>query len=93
VIDQQLGNYEVLQMIGEGGMGIVYQAEHLHLKRAAAIIGVACANDTLIVITGKKVTAWSIPDGTARWTSTIFPAYPTGSPLGTDSNMLTVNCS
>lgn len=33
----QLGQYELLEKIGQGGMGIVYRALHLNLKREVAI--------------------------------------------------------
>lgn len=32
-----ISNYKIISVIGEGGMGIVYLAEHIHLKRKAAI--------------------------------------------------------
>ena len=32
-----LGNYRILDRIGAGGMGVVYKAEHVHMKRAVAI--------------------------------------------------------
>src|SRR5262249_57454352 len=32
-----LGNYRILEELGNGGMGIVYQAEHLVMKRQVAI--------------------------------------------------------
>lgn len=32
-----LGNYRVVDRLGAGGMGVVYKAEHLYLKRTAAI--------------------------------------------------------
>lgn len=32
-----LGSYRVLNRLGAGGMGIVFQAEHIHLRRMAAI--------------------------------------------------------
>ena len=34
---QSLGTYDVLHEIGRGGMGVVYLAEHRHLRRKAAI--------------------------------------------------------
>ena len=32
-----LGNYRIVERIGAGGMGVVYKAEHVHMKRAVAI--------------------------------------------------------
>jgi response regulator RpfG family c-di-GMP phosphodiesterase/serine/threonine protein kinase len=32
-----LGNYRVLDRIGSGGMGVVYKAEHIHMKRTVAL--------------------------------------------------------
>ncbi|MFM8274256.1 MAG: protein kinase domain-containing protein, partial [Gemmata sp.] len=32
-----LGHYRILDVIGRGGMGTVYRAEHLHLRRQVAI--------------------------------------------------------
>jgi response regulator RpfG family c-di-GMP phosphodiesterase len=32
-----LGNYRIVERIGAGGMGAVYKAEHIHMKRAVAI--------------------------------------------------------
>jgi eukaryotic-like serine/threonine-protein kinase len=37
VIGQKVNNYEMTQMLGEGGMGAVYLAEHPFLGRKAAI--------------------------------------------------------
>ena len=34
---KQYGQYELIQLIGEGGMGVVYKARHRMLKRPAAI--------------------------------------------------------
>ena len=32
-----LGNYRIMERIGSGGMGEVYKAEHIHMKRTVAI--------------------------------------------------------
>jgi serine/threonine protein kinase len=32
-----LGNYRMVERLGSGGMGVVYKAEHVHMKRAVAI--------------------------------------------------------
>lgn len=36
-IPPQLGQYQLLEVIGEGGMGIVYRAQHLVMKRERAL--------------------------------------------------------
>jgi serine/threonine-protein kinase len=36
-VSQQIGNYKVIQKLGEGGMGVVYLAEHAVIGRRAAI--------------------------------------------------------
>lgn len=37
VVPSQIGHYRLLRMLGRGGMGVVYEAIHLHLKRQVAI--------------------------------------------------------
>jgi serine/threonine protein kinase len=37
VIGERLANYRIVQLLGEGGMGVVYLAEHELLRRPAAI--------------------------------------------------------
>ena len=37
IIGQRINNYEVRRLIGEGGMGSVYLAEHVVMGRKAAI--------------------------------------------------------
>src|SRR5262245_54904356 len=37
MIDETLGNYRITSLIGEGGMGVVYRAEHTLLGRKAAV--------------------------------------------------------
>ena len=36
-LPRRIGQYEILQKIGQGGMGVVYRAIHLHLKREVAL--------------------------------------------------------
>jgi serine/threonine protein kinase len=36
-IGQQLGNYELLELLGQGGFAEVYLARHIYLKTSAAI--------------------------------------------------------
>lgn len=36
-VGQQLGNYRLLRLLGQGGFSDVYLGEHLHLKTLAAI--------------------------------------------------------
>ena len=33
----RVGGYRIEESIGRGGMGVVYRAEHLHLKRKVAL--------------------------------------------------------
>jgi response regulator RpfG family c-di-GMP phosphodiesterase/serine/threonine protein kinase len=45
-----LGNYRVLDRLGAGGMGVVYKAEHVHMKRPVALKVLATdADDTVFL--------------------------------------------
>lgn len=37
LINQTLGKYKIERLLGEGGMGAVYQARHLQLDHVVAI--------------------------------------------------------
>jgi response regulator RpfG family c-di-GMP phosphodiesterase len=40
-----LGHYRIVDRIGSGGMGVVYKAEHIHLKRTVALKVLAAEDD------------------------------------------------
>ncbi len=52
MIGKTLGNYKIIEEIGRGGMGVVYKAEHLHLRGNVAAIKVLpqsfASNPTLV---------------------------------------------
>jgi serine/threonine protein kinase len=37
MLGRHVGPYEILSLLGAGGMGVVYRAKHLKLDRAVAI--------------------------------------------------------
>jgi serine/threonine protein kinase len=45
-----IGHYRVLEPLGQGGMGVVYRGEHIHLRRPVAIkvMATRCLEDTLL---------------------------------------------
>ena len=48
LVGHTIGNYKVVQQIGEGGMGVVYLAEHPVIGRKVAIklLHATCARDS-----------------------------------------------
>ncbi|HEV3236301.1 MAG TPA: protein kinase [Gemmataceae bacterium] len=40
-----LGNYRIVERLGAGGMGVVYKAEHVHMKRIVALKVLAAEDD------------------------------------------------
>ena len=44
-VGQQLGNYRLLRLLGQGGQASVYLGEHIHLKSQA--FDVECCTDAL----------------------------------------------
>ena len=51
MIGQRINNYEVVELIGEGGMGTVYMARHPFIDRKVAIkvLRASLANDPSVV--------------------------------------------
>ena len=46
-LGQLAGDYRLLRVLGRGGMGIVYEAEHRDLNQRAAVKLCACAMQTV----------------------------------------------
>src|SRR6266516_6197785 len=49
--DQRIGNYQMLDQIGHGGMGVIYRARQRHSRRIVAlkrILGYEDSRETLI---------------------------------------------
>ena len=57
-VGQQLGNYRLLRLLGQGGFADVYLGEHLYLKTLAAIKVLhthLASDDFLSVFSTKRV--------------------------------------
>jgi serine/threonine protein kinase len=61
-----LGNYQVLSKIGEGGMGVVYLAEHKLIGRKAAVKVLDIASGRVLYSAERGATALGSDEKSAR---------------------------
>ncbi len=71
-VGQQLGNYRLLKLLGEGGFAAVFLGEHVYLKTTAAIkvLHAHLSDDSLGHFSQRRRRwrVWSIRISLACWT-------------------------